>query len=237
MLKEAIDRIVALANPPKLHIVDGRTYVDGALSLVVPPRPAGFEVATLTGLRDVLAAMLGDRSSEWLVEVCTPTKVIVLSMMADVAGQRARLVDCELKGGDGFRFNQFLDRESFVIGLQSQFVETPELSALLKLSSSMSNEGVTLSEDDGISQKTTFKQEIWLVNRQAVNARWTLQPFRTFREIEQPASQFILRLRGEPGQVPQCALYEADGGKWKLDAMLAVRAWLQQAGLPVPVVA
>ena len=41
-----------------------------------------------------------------------------------------------------------------------------------------------------------------------------MQPFRTFLEVEQPESVFLLRLDGN-GNV---GLFEADGGVWKLEA-------------------
>ena len=136
---------------------------------------------------------------------------------------------------EAIKLNQFCDRESFVINLASRFVITSEQQELLALVSTLANEGVTQSEDDGVSQKTTVKQGITLKASVNVKQRWTLQPYRTFREIEQPASDFVLRLRALPGEVPQCSLWEADGGTWKLDAVLRIKAWLdsKQTGLTV----
>ena len=48
-------------------------------------------------------------------------------------------------------------------------------------------------------------------------------PYRTFIEVEQPESKFIFRMR-EGGA---CALFEADGGAWKLDAQNAVYEYLK----------
>ena len=48
------------------------------------------------------------------------------------------------------------------------------------------------------------------------------QPYRTFLEVEQPASDFLLRL--DKGGRP--ALYEADGGAWKLEAKRNIAAYL-----------
>lgn len=39
------------------------------------------------------------------------------------------------------------------------------------------------------------------------------------------------------GGVPECALFEADGGKWKLDAVLTIKAWLEDQHLNIPVIA
>jgi hypothetical protein len=31
--------------------------------------------------------------------------------------------------------------------------------------------------------------------------------------------------------VPECALFEADGGTWKLDAVLTIKVWLEDRNL------
>lgn len=238
MLAEMIEKIKELDDKAKLHTIEGRVYVDGELTLVKPPLPQAYQLMTLTGLADFVAAYPdGLAQTEWFLDVVGHGSVAVRGYHENGYGQRHTLATCELEDGERFAFGQFLDREAFVIGLMSRFVETPELTQLLALVSSLSNEGVTQSEDDGISQKTTVKQGITLKSSVTVKGRWTLQPYRTFREIEQPASQFVLRLRAEAGQVPTCALFEADGGRWKLDAVLAIKEWLAEKNLGLNIVA
>ena len=55
--------------------------------------------------------------------------------------------------------------------------------------------------------------------------RIPLSPFRTFTEVEQPESEFILRL-DEDGRV---GLIEADGGRWKLTAKASIAAYFEEA--------
>ena len=52
----------------------------------------------------------------------------------------------------------------------------------------------------------------------------TLRPYRTFQEVEQPASQFLIRVNERGIQ-----FVEADGGMWKLHARQTVQAFLQTA--------
>jgi hypothetical protein len=56
-----------------------------------------------------------------------------------------------------------------------------------------------------------------------VKARLSLKPIRTFRELDQPASDFIFRVKNGGG----FALFEADGGAWKIAAINAIAAWLK----------
>lgn len=51
-----------------------------------------------------------------------------------------------------------------------------------------------------------------------------LAPYRTFAEIEQPVSKFVFRM--ESG--PKAALFEADGGAWKNEAILKIKEYLQK---------
>jgi hypothetical protein len=55
-----------------------------------------------------------------------------------------------------------------------------------------------------------------------------LKPFRTFREVDQPESPFIFRVHQQAEEMPKCALYEADGGAWKLQAMKNIGDYLKE---------
>lgn len=56
-----------------------------------------------------------------------------------------------------------------------------------------------------------------------------LSPYRTFREIEQPESLFLLRMKRERGGVPYVALFEADGGQWKHDAITKIKMYFKES--------
>jgi len=71
----------------------------------------------------------------------------------------------------------------------------------------------------GVSQSVTARAGLARVAEVPVTNPVTLRPYRTFAEVEQPASPFILRLKRKDGEMPQCALFEADGGKWKIEAI------------------
>jgi len=44
-------------------------------------------------------------------------------------------------------------------------------------------------------------------------------------------------LQSKDGGIPSCALLEASGGKWKLDAVFAMQAWIEAQNLNIPVIA
>ena len=53
-----------------------------------------------------------------------------------------------------------------------------------------------------------------------------LAPYRTFAEIDQVVSQFVFRARVGSGSA-NLALFEGDGGRWRLSAVAAIKAWLE----------
>lgn len=49
-----------------------------------------------------------------------------------------------------------------------------------------------------------------------------------FVEVDQPASQFIFRMKQEQGMGIRCALFEADGGAWKNQACQNIEQYLKK---------
>ncbi len=107
-----------------------------------------------------------------------------------------------------------------MISLQALFVDEGDRARTLALLGSIRSDEVVTANDDGITQ-TVIAQAGVVLNRQVeVPNPVTLAPYRTFREVDQPTSPFVLRLATPHGQkLPQAALFEADGGAWRLVAM------------------
>lgn len=68
--------------------------------------------------------------------------------------------------------------------------------------------------DYDVTQTVETTQGVALKTNETIKPRVALAPFRTFLEVEQPESEFLLRVN-EDGEV---GLFEADGGVWKLEA-------------------
>lgn len=237
MLKEFVEKIASMVAA-KMHTIHGLDYVDGAVKLVVPPvEVQTFEVHTLAGLAQAIQAGLDNLDkTEWILHVKDYRSVLAVGRETDDYGRREALLSVTLNDVETFPFGRFIDREEFVIGLLSRFVEDAALDEIVKHASSLTAERVELAEDDGISQRTTVRQGVVLKEKVTVKRRVLLRPYRTFREVQQPASEFVFRLRSVDGQVPTCALFEADGGAWKLEAAATIKTWLEAQDLKIPVV-
>ena len=81
--------------------------------------------------------------------------------------------------------------------------------------------------DNGVTQTVSVQSGISLAGTKKIPNPVSLAPFRTFVEVEQPESLFILRVTdGRSG--PELALFEADGGAWRLAAINSIKDWLQE---------
>ena len=123
----------------------------------------------------------------------------------------------------GFRTG-FRNAEEAIIQLRSLFIPNGGSAYLLDLLSRINTEQGVTTQDNGVTQTVTARQGVALSEKVAIKPRVSLQPFRTFLEVAQPESEFLLRLN-EQGNV---GLFEADGGVWKLEAKRNIAAYFER---------
>ena len=235
MIKKALEYIVALSCPTIEKIGD-ETYSDKPLNRIsYVPRAKSIEMNTLSSLIDYIKSGVDSFADEMIIHVQSPTRV---SMYSALDCEREREYVVEVKANvPAFNFNQFQDHESFCIGVQSKCIDDPETDKALLLRFAGTVEAGSVAEygDDGVSQKATVKTGIASKGEALVPSPASLKPFRTFVEVEQPVSSFIFRMKEDKyNKGIQCALFEADGGAWKLEAMEAIKAYLDSELENVP---
>lgn len=209
--------------------IDSRPYTDKPVHPVLEPLPKGLGVNTLTGFVDFFKGCETDRGKDAIVHVEAPDLVYLWSPLIGTFRQRANYLFAKATPPP-FSFGQFIDLESFIVSLQSKFVETEDVTKIIKIVGNVTDSNVTLYTDDGMSQSVAAKVGIVKVDNVPVPRVVKLAPYRTFLEIEQPKSTFIFRMRrgSKDGEPPSCALFESDGGKWKNDAIKAVKVYLEK---------
>ena len=225
-LKDAINRIVELATPFTLETRDGRQFCSANLREVKPevPSPARYSVDTLEALVKLIRTEGVAQAPLLYVRVDSARRVMVDSAYTgrDYA-QYSRLPLYEaVSDVPHITTDQSMTQDRAVVELQSLYAVNEDRYYLLALLSRIDvNQGVS-SVDNGISQEVSVRTGAVLKEQQIVQPIVHLQPYRTFLEVEQPASDFLLRLdkEGHP------ALYEADGGAWKLEAKRNIAAYL-----------
>jgi len=226
--KETIDRILELARPETVK-VDGREYSTSGLNAMKVPTPAALQVHTLTALVDYLQSKIDPLyPSNTMVHVADHAQVRLLSALDGPFVQRHEYLSAT-PTMEPFKFGQFMGVEEFIIGVSARFQETEHREQIVKMVSSLKT-GLEISlDDDGISQKATAQSGVSLSREIKLPRLVALRPYRTFPEIElQPESEFVFRIRGDEKTMPSAALFEADGGKWKLEAIKSIREWLAE---------
>lgn len=228
MIKDALRYIVGLGDANE-HEINGDTYSDKELYRIDPyiPRADPIKMHTLTSLVDYIKAEVDDMAERMIVEVRSPEEVALYSQLdtlrcrEELAVVRARVPE--------FPFDKFLDQERFCINLQSKFIEDPDTDRALLLKFAGTVEAGTVSEygDDGVTQKATVKTGIASKGDAIVPNPVRLRPYRTFLEVEQPASEFIFRMKQDKYDGISCAIFEADGGAWQMAATKSIKEYLQ----------
>lgn len=218
MIKEAIQYIVGLGNV-KTEILNGQVYSTQKMNLIEQPTANEINVRSLSGLVEYLKSNF-DTNEKLMVHVKSPTEVVVFNSLNDDQN-RSHFISAKAMI-PSFDFDRMLDPESFIIKLQSCFVQNEDRDIMLKVVGNIKEENVNTIGDDGISQSVTAKVGVATVAQVQVPNPVVLKPYRTFVEVDQPESDFIFRMKTGP----YCALFEADGGAWKLQAMQNIEEYL-----------
>lgn len=202
------------------------------------PEPKPLVVHTLTGL---LGYLKGDIdlvvSRDTLVHVEGPGLVTVVGKLKGHFQQRFQYARAEAHPRmEGFVFGQWLSLERMNIALQALFEATPDRERAMRLVGTVKDEYVKTSADDGVTQAVTVKSGVAVVGEAIVPNPVQLAPYRTFPEVAQPLSPFILRLKAADNTIV-AALFEADGGAWRNTAVRAIAEFLDKAGLDLQVIA
>jgi hypothetical protein len=200
-------------------------------------------LSTLDSLVQYLEADIDGlkESRSLLIHIEGPASVAVVTEVQGRHAQRdvfVRAKACALTE-ESFEFAHFYSAEEFVTKLQALFKDTDERGRVLKIVGNITEEKVKTSADDGITQKVVAKAGVAFVAEIAIQNPFALTPYRTFPEVAQVESDFILRVRAgrSEGDLPTCALFEADGGRWKLEAVKRVREYLEKSVKDVTVIA
>lgn len=143
----------------------------------------------------------------------------------DAKGRFFRQVYYEAHATDvpGWDEKVHLGFEEAQIAMRTRFQETNDTIYALKLLSDICCGAKVVYNDNGIATTVTTQKGVALQSNEQIRPIITLKPYRTFQEVEQPESIFLIRVN-ERG----ISFTEADGGMWKLKARQIVKEFLEQ---------
>jgi hypothetical protein len=243
VIEEAIVKIEELVQAAHAPVtvpffgVDHQSVRGGAFTAVQQPAAHELVVHTLQAVADYLKENKDSLPlTSLVVHVRDTQNVVVLgNLRADRTREtflHALPINPDHVAGGA---NKFVDQESFVLWVQTAFVDTPGREELLRTVGNLQAEKAKTLVDDGVTQEVTVKASGVRAGN-AVVKHPILIPRRTFPEITLDGVQFVLRMRGGgDGQMPSVGLFEADGGAWRVDAIEKIAEHLHEVGVSIAV--
>lgn len=217
--------------------IDGHWYANtDKLKRIEPVEkktPPAYRIFTLRGLMDYIIDdpdQLFDQHERLVLHVESPRTVRLYTMTYGTDNSvRTELASCACTNKP-FEFGCYYGREDFMVALMSRFVQTDNAIGVGKLVGNLSVEDAVQISDDGMNQSVTIKSGI---ARKAAGVKVenpvVLAPIRTFPDIDQPESPFVLRIKNSADKdEPKIALFEADGDAWKCEAVQRIKDLLQR---------
>lgn len=231
LTKDAIKFMTEMETKPHERLVemeDDRLFAVNTAGNVEEIYPKVFNAEeplvlnTLSGFVKYVQSNLDRQDESLIIHVKNESAVYLKGLIAG-DGSREKLAVAQAIIPK-FDFNYFMDTEEFNIALQSKFVVNTDRQILLQVIGNISEENVKKTGDDGVSQAVTINQGVASKADVKVPNPVILAPYRTFLEVEQPESQFIFRMKDGP----RGAIFEADGGAWRNQAIVNIREYLKE---------
>ena len=223
-----------MKETPVIQEIKDETYVfhKGAMIKVndgMPkrgPKPDVFTAYTLQGLVDYIKTdvdgIFKNGEPRFTVHVMNEGQVVVESIVGGYYLERTPVAICKAFQ-PRIQFDRYLDNEDFQVMVQTLVLPDASRDLLLKVAGAVRKEQTAAISDDGVSQRLQINEGT-LVGETTFKNPVPLRPIRTFNEVEQPASPFVFRVN-ERGEM---ALFEGDGGSWKVQAARNIEAWLKK---------
>jgi len=212
------------ATPVELT-VHGRRYTSHQIHPVNEPEPKCLGVSTLTALVEYLTKNVdGLTIKDLICHVESHERVTIRSRLMGDFLQRAAYIQANAPAAAcQFAFGQFMTAETMVIKMQACFVDTEGRALVLAYVGNVREDNVRTTGDDGITQEITVRSGVANVEAVVLPNPVELCPYRTFNEIAQPSSDFVFRAQ----KGPAFALFEADNGAWKGQAMQDIKSFME----------
>lgn len=228
MLKEFIEHIQRTTQPVVKEI-EGRNFVlhgDGGAE-ELRPTPDRIEPITLNSL-DALEKMVKTEAMKLdnplYLTVPTPTKVECFAQPREEDRWfRQGYYLAKATDVPGWDSKVTMGFDEMQIALRTRFQETTDSLYAQRLLSDITTGGKITYNDNGVATSIVTRKGIDLQANETIRPIIKLKPYRTFQELEQPESEFLIRVN-ERG----ITFVEADGGMWRLRARQIAKAWLEE---------
>lgn len=232
MLKAAIEKIQELCAPTKFE-VDGHHYLadkENGYNEVLPDLFCADEI-TLSSLdalvKFVKTEAIENHKSVYITIPDHKTVQCFTHPSKELRMTREYLYRAVATDVPGWGEKVSLPFEEALIALRTRFQPATDTEYALRLLSNITTGGKVTYNDNGVATSVVTKKGIDLQSNEAIKPIIKLRPYRTFQEVSQPESQFLIRINER-----NITFIEADGGMWKLEARNTVKKYLEEALKP-----
>lgn len=229
---EAVAKLAIRGESIDVTEIGGRTFTDKPIHRVNvdPDLPKALSFFSLAALVAYLKA--DPAVTDALIHVVTPMRVEAIGELEGVDKHLRRVLavaECPIGNPIGFKFNDAMPMEALNIALQTCFEPgVGDVEELRVFCGSVASTSEVRVSDDSVSQEVNAKAGLVALSSVKVKNPWSLAPFRTFSEVQQPTSPFVLRFfKGENG--PRGGIFETGNAQWKTVAVTALAQWLRGA--------
>lgn len=229
MLKAAIEKIQSM-SAPTLHTIGNATFSITGENNVKELQSEIFTASTLElHSLDALVKMIrteGLNMHDAPIYINIPDHLMVECFISPCPEARYirptlyRVLATDVPGFDGGNTMGF---ETAMIAIRTRFQKSIDTDYALKLLSDITCGSKVTFNDNGIATSVITKTGVSLQSNEAIRPILSLCPYRTFQEVAQPSSEFLIRVSERV-----ITFTEADGGMWKLTARETVKAYFDE---------
>ena len=228
MLKEFIEHIQKTTQP-LITTVNGSTFCvtsDGNTEELLPTifHPYTLDLNSLDALVTMVRTEASEMDAPLYIAVPDCKTVRCFGQSRDYDERCFRQIYYEAHATDvpGWEAKTALGFEEAQIALRTRFQETPDTVYAMKLVSDISLGAKVIYNDNGIATTITTQKGVALQTNEQIRPLVKLRPYRTFQEVEQPESIFLIRVSDRG-----ISFIEADGGMWRLTARETIKKYLE----------
>lgn len=229
MLKAAIEKIQELCAP-NLFQEDGHIFLVDKAGGYTDVKPdlemiENIHLSSLDALvKFVKTEAIVNHSVVYITIHNHKTVQCFTKPYAELRKNREYLYTAEATDVPGWDARISLSFEEALIALRTRFQPATDTEYALRLLSNITTGGKVTYNDNGVATSIVTKRGIDLQGNEAIKPIIKLRPYRTFQEVAQPESQFLIRINER-----NITFIEADGGMWKLEARNTVKKYLEEA--------
>lgn len=227
MIRDAIEKIESMSGR-MVREINGVFYqiTGDGYNQIVPEvvMPETLTVFSLDALVKLIKSEGIKKDNPLYVSVCDAEEVIVYG---DARGEddrykRPNYYRAIVKDVPGWPEKLTLGFDEAMIAMRSCVEETPDSVYALTLLSGITSGAKVTYTDNGVATSVVKQSGVALQTNEKIRPIIKLKPYRTFQEVPQPESEFLIRVT-EKGIM----FKESDGGMWHLTARNSIKEYLE----------